>query len=34
MGQGTQPIFSRLTLRAPVSTQKKYVVIEFDNVEK
>jgi len=26
--------FYRLILRAPVSTQKKSVVIEFDNVEK
>jgi hypothetical protein len=26
--------FPRLTLRAPVSTQKQCVVIEFDNVEK
>ena len=28
------PFFSRLTLRAPVSTQKKCIVIELDNVEK
>ena len=31
---GHNPFFPRLTLRAPVSTPKKCVEIEFDNVEK
>jgi len=32
--RGHNTFFSRLTLRVPVSTQKKGVVIESDNVEK